>query len=213
MKSRILICSVLSVFSSIRSIVAQDSLTQSKIWIRPGVYTEGSDGHLYAATNVNTTALWPGVWKEDTNGLRVQLYIETKWVQVGVGSIVHNSLGEYIGPPSEKCAHFELRDSNGVVVPFVKGMSLEGQFASRLSLNDFPRWPNGGLKVHIGFFTNGGPFTLMDVNLENRYLISKPDDYTLTICPVIYKFETNGEYLDRVDLPCVTTQVHLTPSQ
>ena len=36
--------------------------------LAPGVYTEGADGKFHAVTNVNVAALWPGVWKEDTNG-------------------------------------------------------------------------------------------------------------------------------------------------
>jgi hypothetical protein len=75
---------------------------------------------------------------------------------------------------------------------------------TRLQLRDMPRHHDGGLKSAIGFFTNGGPWTLGDVNLGSLYRISKEGDYTLTVCPAVYRFETNGEYLDRVDLPCVS---------
>ena len=134
-------------------------------------------------------------------------------MRVGVGSVVYNCLGGYVGSPNGKFEKFELLNSNGVVVPFVKGMALEGQLPSRISIKEFPRWHDGGLKNVIGFFTNGVPDILSDVKLNELYRIPRVGDYTLTVCPAIYKFETNMDYLDRVDLPCVTTKVHLVPNE
>lgn len=195
--------------------LAQNCAGADGTGLAPGVYMVGTDGKFHAVTNVNVAALWPGVWKEDTNGLRAQLYFETdagqKRVHVGVGSVVFNSLGGYVGSPNGKFSKFELQDSNGIVVPFVKGMALESQLPSRISIKDLPRWPNGGLKDHIGFFTNGGPFTLKDVNLDDLYRIKNEGNYTLTVCLTIYKFGTNAKYLNRVDLPCVTTKIRLKP--
>lgn len=184
--------------------------------LAPGVYKEGADGKFHAVTNVDLQALWPGVWKEDTNGLRVQLSLITNGsptlVLIGVGSVRFNSLGGYVGSPNPPFQKFELTDTNGIVIPFMRGKSIEGSPPARLSINKFPRWPDGGLKSHIGFFTNGGPFMLADINLNSLYQIPRVSDYVLTVCPAIYRFGTNSEYLELVDLPCVTTRVHLKPS-
>jgi len=69
------------------------------------------------------------------------------------------------------------------------------------------------LKSHIGFFTNGGPYTIAAIKMDDIYRIKKEGDYTLQVCPSIYQFGTNAGYLDRVDLPCVTTKIHLAPTQ
>ena len=185
--------------------------------LAPGVYTVGTDGKFHPVTNVDLTALWPGIWKEDTNGLRVQLSIITNGsptlLRVGVGSIRFNSLGGYIGSPNGKFEKCELQDSNGVVVPFLKGMELESHLPARISLKDFPRWPNGGLKNHVAFFTNDAPFNLATINFNDVYRIKKEGDYLLRVCSAIYKFGTNADYLDRIDLPCVNAKIHLKPSE
>ena len=185
--------------------------------LKPGIYTVGADGKFHAITNIDIPALWPGTWKDGTNGLRVELRIEKEGgqatVKVGVGSVVFNSLGGYVGTPNGKFALFELRDTNGVAIPYVKGMSLEGHFPPRISVKDIPRSPFGELNNHIAFFTNGGPFTLANVNIAKLYQIPKENDYALTVCPVIYKFGTNVNYLERVILPSVTLKIHLIPAQ
>jgi hypothetical protein len=184
--------------------------------LSPGVYKEGADDKFHAVTNIDLQTLWPGVWKEDTNGLRVQLLLITnsrpELVIVGVGSVRFNSLGGYVGTPNLVFPKFELADTNGIAIPFINGKSIEKSLPSRLSINDFPRWPDGGLKSHIGFFTNGGPFNLSNFNLNNLYNIPRADDYVLTVCPAIYKFGTNINYLELVNLPCVTTKIHLAPN-
>lgn len=180
-------------------------------------YIEGVNGEFYSSTNLDE--MWPGVWTQSTNGLRVQLFHEfdkdTKqtWVTVSVGSPRFNSGVSYVGPPSGQFAKCELLDSNGVVVPFSKGVTMEGQFQSRISINDLPRWPYGdrGLRNHLAFLSNSPPAGLKEFKIKDVYQIKTEGDYTLTVCSVIYKFETNFEYLDRVDLPCVSTKIHLTP--
>jgi hypothetical protein len=204
---------LLAVFTCVLSV--QTCRGADATGLMPGVYTEGADGKFIAVTNNNISTLWPGVWRENTNGLRVQLQSETESGQpllhIGVGSVLFNSLGGFVGAPSG-CGKYELRDTNGVIAPYAKETSSEGTFPPRISIKDLPRWANGGLKNHIAFFTNGGPFTLADIKLDQLYAIPTEGNYTLTVCPVIYKFETNKEYLDRVDLPCVTIKVHLKPS-
>lgn len=195
--------------------LAQNCTGTDATGLAPGIYKEGTDGKLHAITNVDITSLWKGAWKDDTNGLRTELQLENDGAQVvlriGVGSAVFNSLGGYVGSPKGTFTKFELRDSNCVIVPFSQGINLESKPPFKLNLGDLPRWPNGGLKSHIGFFTNGGPWFLDDVNLNEVYKIEHEGDYALTVCPVIYKFGTNAQYLDRVNMPCIATKIHLKP--
>jgi len=185
--------------------------------LAPGVYKEGTDGKFHPAENVNVNLLWQGVWKDDTNGLRVQMSLITNGsptlVLIGVGSVRFNSLGAYVGSPNHPVRKCELKDTNGIPIPFIKGKSIEDSLPARLSINTFPRWPNGSLKAHIGFFTNGGPFPLAEIKLKSLYQIPREGDYVLTVCPSIYEFGTNINYLERVDLPCLSTKIHLTPSR
>jgi hypothetical protein len=196
--------------------LSQNSFCADGTGLKPGIYTEGADGKFHAITNINIAALWPGTWKDGTNGLRVELKTRKEngqmAIDVGVGSVAFNSLGGYVGAPDGEFEKFELTDTNGVVVPFVKGASLEGHFPSIMSIKVLPRSPFGELNNHIAFFTNGGPFTLSVIKFDDVYRIKNEADYTLTVCAVIYKFGTNLQYLDRIDLPCVATKIHLVPS-
>jgi hypothetical protein len=180
----------------------------------PSAYKRGDDGKFHIVTNVDLVALWPGVLKDDTNGVRVQLVPfadpTDKYVRIGVGTVVSNGLGGFVGPPNSNFNRFELQDSSGGVVPFVKGANIQDHLPSRIFINDLPRW-NGGILNNIGFlYINFGPSTLRDVKINDFYKITKEGDYKLTVCPAIYKWATNG-FLDRIDLPCVTTTVHLAP--
>lgn len=161
--------------------------------------------------------MWPGVWKEATNGLRVQLICGTdprsrnQWLAVSVGSVVLNAYANYYAPPSGKLAKFELRDANGVLVLPKKTAKLEGQFASRISVKDLPKWADGSLQ-YLPFWSNSPPARLKDFRISDVYLINTGGIYTFTVCPVIYQFETNRKYLDRIDLPCISTNMYLFPS-
>jgi hypothetical protein len=172
-----------------------------------------------SSVSTNLDEIWPAVWKESTNGLRIQLdafrNTDTKedWLIIGVGSVVFDSGGSFFGPPSGKFAKFELRDTNGVILPPKGGVLMEGQFPERIPLKDLPRRPYGdrGLLNRLFFFTNSGPGRLREMKFKDIYRVPKEGEYTLTVDVVIYRFETNWHYLDRLDLPCITTKVHLTP--
>ena len=101
--------------------------------IKIGDYTamRGTNGHFFF---VNPNEFWNGVWKEDSNGWRVQLriYMQTNyWIpnekvcypvstdlmlSVQWGSAVRNSGGGYYMTPNGKFAKFELLDSKGNVI-------------------------------------------------------------------------------------------------
>jgi hypothetical protein len=178
----------------------------------PGVYTIASDGKYSPMTN--TSEMWPGVWKESTNGLRVQLYLQdtntpNPVLSIGVGSVITNANPGLVWHPEGKYAAFELRDSRGVLISPIKGISKQGACDFRISAKILPTWPDGGLRNIIGFSTNTPPAILEKCRLKDLYRIKKEDNYTLTVCPVIYKFETNGLYLDRIDLPSISVTLHL----
>ena len=203
------------IFSGAAPAVGQGGIQK----LLPGTsYTVAPDGSYYVSTNIDE--MWPGVWKVSTNGLRVQLDCfptadtREEWVIVSVGSVIFNSGGSFFGPPDGTFAKFELRESNGIIVPPKTGVVLEGRSPSRISANDLPRWPYGdrGLKNHLGFLTNGAPAQVRELKITDAYRVEKEGDYSLTVCAVIYQFEPKRDYLDRVDLPCVTTTIHLVPS-
>jgi hypothetical protein len=189
---------------------------QNATGLAPGVYEAGKDGLFHPATNINMVALWPSVWKENTNGLRVLAQFlrerDEPMLRIGVGSVVSNDLGSYVGAPYGKFRMFELRDSNNIVMPLRSEASHETNLPFRISIKELPRWPHGGLKNTIGFFTNGRPYILNDIKFQDLYRITNEGDYTLNVCAAIYKFESNIEYLDRIDLPCVVQKIHLMPS-
>jgi hypothetical protein len=185
--------------------------------LSPGTsYTVGTNGQFYVSTNIDE--VWPGVWKETTNGLRIQLYCwatntAQPWVSISVGSVVFNSGASFVGPPSGKFAKFELRDADGVIVPPKRGVVMEGELLRRISIKELPRWPYGdhGLRNHLVWVTNGAPAQLQELKITDVCRVQKEGDYSLTVCAVVYKFGGNWDYLDRLDLPPVTTRIHLTP--
>ena len=184
----------------------------------PGEKTsEKKAGVTTSETTAKLNELWKGNWKDGTNGLRVRLYSERHgdgtWLNVGVGSVSVSS-GAYVGPPSRGFLKFEIRDSSGTLVPFTRGKSLVGKLPARIAVDDLPRWSRyGGLKNLISILAGGGPFTLQDIKLDDPYRIREGGIYTLTVQPVIYHLGTNMQFVDRVDLPVVTTKVNLAPSQ
>jgi hypothetical protein len=176
----------------------------------------GANGEYSPETNADEFWL-EGVWQENTNGWRVIVCCWEKntpdvRVSVAVGSRVVNSDGGYIATPNGRFEKCELINSNGIIIQPKRRASMEDQFPSRMAIRSFPKWPDGAIKNHVGFLSNSPPAKLSEFRIRDVYSIKEEGDYTLTVCPVIYKSGTNADYLDRVDLPCVTTKVHLVPN-
>ena len=167
--------------------------------------------------NTNTAVFWRGAWKEDTNGWRVQLNFWDPKIPsqfaVEVGSTVRNEGGGYFSSPTGKFSKFELVDSHGIMVPCKKGLSMEKELPPKMPLRVFPKWPDGEIKGTFGFRSNSPPSLVAKCLLNYIYAIKNEDDYTLTVCPVLYRYGTNEGYLERLDLPCVTIKIHLKPSE
>jgi hypothetical protein len=228
--------------------------------------THSTNGHLIY---LNPGEFWPGVWKEDTNGWRVQLRLinyTNLLAHSGVtnppsstnvvlivewGSTLKNSGDGYLMTPNGKFAKFELSDGNGSVVPpnpnagtnilltIIRGRSLEDLgsrnlygdhlpswaepsrgaltafFPKTISTSVYPHWFDGRVVGETGCATNIPPSTLASLNLDEIYSITNEGDYTLAVQPVLYKRynHKDEDILDRVDLPCVKTTIHLVPKK
>jgi hypothetical protein len=82
---------------------------------------------------------------------------------------------------------------------------------------DFSRSKKGGfLEISTGFVSNGPPCHIGYIKFNDIFDIKAEGDYTLTVQPVLYRMHNDGGtfqgYLDRVDLPSITTKVHLVPN-
>lgn len=101
--------------------------------------------------------------------------------------------------------------------------SVERNYPETLSDLEYPRWRINGYEHEIGDFThyagftsNGPPCEIGYVNFNDIFAIKTEGDYRVTVQPVLFRQHNEGGtfqgYLDRVDLPSVTTKVHLVPN-
>jgi hypothetical protein len=218
-----------------------------------------TDGHWIF---VNPSEFWNGVWKEGSDGWRVQLRVypqSTFGLQRGIwgpvstnlvlcvewGSQAKDSGGGYYLTPNGKFAKFELQDANGKVVSpnpnagtNLLGRLLDGHtgnhieltypsllpawaapnteslvahFPRTVSTNVYPRSRGGYIAGDIWTVTNRPPTYISYLKLDEVYSVTNEGDYTLTVQPVLYKqgSHAGAAILDRVDLPAVSTTVHL----
>jgi hypothetical protein len=231
-------------------------------------YALTSNGLVY----VNPNEFWNGVWKEDTNGWRVQLRVcwetNTEFVQDHVypistnlimrvewGSMVKNSGRGYYLPPNGKFAKIELKDNNGnLITPnpnaginllernfkesgspkFIYETNLPAWMAllSGSLVSNFPKTISTDVYPYVEYnifekigrqmmgeiprtmaVTNWSPCVINALKLDEIYSVTNEGDYTLTVQPVLYKKRIETNILDRVDLPSVTTKVHLVPNE
>jgi hypothetical protein len=255
-----------------RCLACADGLTNNSTRLR--IVRHGNYTYTFMVTSngvvyVNPSEFWPGTWREDANGWRVQLCIypqtNTRFregvayplstnlmLSVDWGSAVKNSGEGYYMTPNGKYARFELLDAHGNVVPpnpsagtnlllrNLKGRgfssfgdspptyethlpawasptsgSLVASFPKTISTNLYPHFKYGGIVGNIGSATNFPPFCVGLLKLDEIYSVTKEGDYALTVQPVLYKRRNQADtgVLDRVDLPSVTTKVHLVPSE
>jgi hypothetical protein len=92
--------------------------------------------------------------------------------------------------------------------------SLTAKFPKNITTNVYPRQEFTGMIGEIDCVTNWPPPYLGFLKLDEIYSVTNVGDYTLTVQPVLYRRynHTNDAILDRVDLPSVTTKVHLVPN-
>ncbi len=92
---------------------------------------------------------------------------------------------------------------------------LAVDFPETASAKDYPHFGKSiGSIVGAFNFSRGEPSTISTFVLGDLYSITNEGDYTLTVQPVLFKQynHANRDILDRVDLPSVTTKVHLVPN-
>jgi len=100
--------------------------------------------------------------------------------------------------------------------------SVVADFPETASPADFPHVGSGELVGNFRFFSYSS-CSIATCQLGDLYSITNEGDYTLTAQAVLYKlddaedrpiycFQTNL-VLHRVDLPCITTKVHLLPNE
>jgi hypothetical protein len=179
-----------------------------------GAYSIDSEGKYHVITNI--APFWTGICKEDTNGLKVRFRCEetnasNPWVSVAVGSIKFDSGGIYYLPPDGKFAKCELRDSQGNLLLPMKEKGLQGTFAAIVRFRNFPKWADGALKGRLFFMTNSPPSIIRQFRLRDVYDIKQEGDYTLAIDAVIFETGHIPNSVVRVDLPSVSTTLHLVP--
>lgn len=77
-------------------------------------------------------------------------------------------------------------------------------------------WKIGRFFNFAGFASNGPPCQIGFIRFNDVFSIEKEGDYKLTVQPVLYRMHNESGtfqgYLDRVNLPSVTTKVHLVPN-
>ena len=174
--------------------------------------------------DTNVLALWLTnkslTWSAETNGFQVGVEVGPKSSAKEIDILVLSSKETghfYVLPPSGKPPKLELRDTNQVVIQPIKN-KMDGELPQRIPASNLAHSQDGifpGRGPIYDWFLLGpnSPNMLKAFVIGDVYQIMKEADYTLTVFPVIYKFETNGEYADRIDLPSVTTKIHLAPLQ
>jgi hypothetical protein len=156
-------------------------------------------------------------WSQETNGFRTGIIWDSRApdsVAVVVLPINASRYNDYLVPASHKLPRFELHDVERAAIPPASGQRMDGALPARMPERDYPRFHDGifsghGVKYNYFILSTNIPVVLKEFAISQVYSVKKEGDYTLTVFPVIYKFETNREYLDRIDLPCVSKIVHL----
>jgi len=114
--------------------------------------------------------------------------------------VYETNLPNWMSPSNGKLvAEFPKTISSGVY-PHIEYGKLSG-------------WAESDILGGIWSVTNRPPPVIGFLKLDEIYPITQEGDYTLTVQPVLYKCgNTKQTDLDRVDLPSVTTVVHLVPN-
>jgi hypothetical protein len=91
--------------------------------------------------------------------------------------------------------------------------SVERDYPDTISDLEYTRWKNGSFLCFAGFVSNGPPCSIGFIKFNDIFSIEKEGDYTFIVRPVLYRMHYDGGtfqgYLDRIDLPNITTKVHL----
>jgi hypothetical protein len=133
-----------------------------------------------------------------------------------------------IAVPTKKGAALKLyHEENAVIAKFQNDLvnnhppstddtSVKESYPATMSDLEYPRWKNGAFLQFAGFVSNGPPCHIGYIKFNDIFSIKAEGHYTLTVQPVLFRMHYEGGtfqgYLERVDLPPVTTKVHLAPN-
>jgi hypothetical protein len=187
-------------------------------WLQPGE-------NYPVSTNLMLSVDWGSAVKNSGDG-----YLMTpngKFAQFQLA----DATGNIIPPNPHAGANLLERHINGDAPRFILGLilvyetnlpawvspasgSLVADFPRTISINVYPQFKYGGIVGEIGSATNLPPFNVGLLKLDEIYSIANEGDYTLTVQPVLYKRYNHPDntILDRVDLPVVTTKIHMMPN-
>jgi len=94
--------------------------------------------------------------------------------------------------------------------------SVEEVFPDTISDLEYSRGQDGSFSSAIGFASNGPPCQIGFVRFNDIFAIKDAGDYSFTVQPVLYRMHCDGGtyrgYLNRIDLPSITTEIHLVPN-
>jgi hypothetical protein len=166
-----------------------------------------------------------GIWGHETNGLCAGVLCASRGTPgkpTGQSLTVYvltsntNTAWKYLGVRDAKLSKFELRSPTGALMDPLPGKRIDRELRDRMLVSDLPR-ARGTLSARNMpdawlFLTPGSPTVLADVTLQDLYCIEKEGQYAVTIWPAIYEFTPDRRAVFRIDLPCVSTTIHLSPS-
>ena len=165
------------------------------------------------------------VWGAETNGFCAGLAwsqgqrkgspIQT--VRVLLLTARTNAEWKYVTPPGRKFARFDIVDVKGIRLQPMPRRGLSAETPDRMMASDLPRTretPRSGSLLEGRLLPPRGVPTnfRQDVVIQDHYKIAAESDCTLTVCVAIYEFSPDRQWVSRLDLPCVTTKIHLTAS-
>ncbi len=143
-------------------------------------------------------------------------------VSIAIKTSKTNGMSDYFVPPKKKLAKVELRDSQGMLLVPLKGKNLVGELPQQILIKDWPRYPAdpdprggrgvGGLLEGRLFLAPNSLAVPWGFYMQDMYRIEKEGDYTFTVCMAIYHFTNDKQSVVRMDLPCVSIPMRLTPS-
>jgi hypothetical protein len=161
-------------------------------------------------------------WGPETNGLCAGLSThvisrgDLRMMDVIVMVVTSRTNAEwnYMSLPDRKISRIELRFPDGKIVAPRRGAKTSAYLPERIQAKDL-QWSHDG-KMYLKdwlLLSRGAPLVLGRFSVQDLFRIEKEGDYTLSVCPVIYEFAADRKSVSRIDLPCVTTSVHLAPQE
>jgi hypothetical protein len=159
-----------------------------------------------------------GIWGPETNGFCAGILLSSMPqgdpsavnVNVYVLTSQTNGFWDYFLPPDGKFNTLELRNTNGVMLEPL-GRKLAGRLPPFIDTRDLSMDWRHGVYKNLFPLVAGAPACLKEFKLQEAFRIKVEGDYQLTIGAAVYHIADDRKMVVRMDLPYVTTKVHLRP--